>query len=204
MTIHKWTPKHTKTTMLSASIIFLIGFSRYLPLDFPFLYNFSPAIAVFWFCGGYFKGHFSWIAPVLAILISDLLLNPSYGNHLWEPFMIATLLSYSLIWFFGKKFGRGTNFKPWIFGAIASAILFHVVTCSFAWLINPAYSKTLHGLIQAIIIGEPGYAPSYLFLRNSILSTFFFSIALRWTYIWALSLSPEEESLPPSSSSIHT
>ena len=204
MNIHDWTPKYIKTTMLSASIILLIGFSRYLPLDFPFLYNFSPAIAVFWFCGGYFKGHFSWIAPVLAILVSDLLLNPSYGNHLWEPFMIATLLSYSLIWFFGKKLGRGTNFKPWILGAIASAILFHVVTCSFAWLTNPAYPKSLAGLIQAIIIGEPGYAPSYLFLRNSILSTIFFSLALRWTYIWTLNLSSREESLASSSPSAHT
>ena len=198
------TPRHLKTTIASAIIILLIGFSRYLPLDFPFLYNFSPVIAVFWFCGGYFRGHFSWIAPVLAIIVSDLLLNPSYGNYLWEPFMIATLLSYSLIWFFGKKLDCKTNFKLWIFGAITSAILFHVVTCSFAWLTNPAYPKSLAGLIQAIIICEPGYAPSYLFLRNSILSTIFFSLALRWTYIWTLNLSSREESLASSSPSAHT
>ena len=46
---------------------------------------------------------------------------------------------------------------------------------TIAWLINPAYAKTISGFWQAQFLGEPGYAPAYLFLRNSIVSTILFS-----------------------------
>ena len=67
---------------------------------------------------------------------------------------------------------------------MSAPVLFHVITCSLAWAVNPAYVKSLSGLIQAIFIGEPGYAPSYLFLRNSIFGTLFFSLSFRWAHGW--------------------
>jgi hypothetical protein len=50
-------------------------------------------------------------------------------------------------------------------------------------LINPAYAKTISGFWQAQFLGEPGYAPAYLFLRNSIVSTILFSGVFSWIFI---------------------
>ena len=165
-------------------IILLVGFSRYLPIDHPSLFNFSPVLAIFLFCGAYIKGSFSWLAPVIAIFLSDLFLNPSYGKNFLEPYMLTTISCYVLVWIIGHKIGNRSKFTNWLGGAILSAVLFHLITCTFSWILNPAYAKTTSGLLQSIIIGEPGFAPSYLFLRNSILSTIFFSVCFRWFHLW--------------------
>ncbi|HAF58523.1 MAG TPA: hypothetical protein DCL00_02945 [Opitutae bacterium] len=165
-------------------IILLVGFSRYLPIDHPSLFNFSPVLAIFLFCGAYIKGSFSWLAPVIAIFLSDLFLNPSYGKNFLEPYMLTTISCYVLVWILGYKIGNRSKLTNWLGGAILSAVLFHLITCTFSWILNPAYAKTTSGLLQSIIIGEPGFAPSYLFLRNSILSTIFFSVCFRWFHLW--------------------
>jgi hypothetical protein len=40
---------------------------------------------------------------------------------------------------------------------------------------NPAYIKTIAGFWQAQFLGEPGYTPAYMFLRNSMISTALFT-----------------------------
>ncbi len=167
-------------------IVLLVGYSRYVPLDHPSLLNFSPALAVFLFCGAYLRGFLNWMAPLLAIVLSDVLLNPSYGKTFFEPFMLVTLGSYILIWRLGKKMGTKRNAFTWTGGAVLSALLFHMITCSFAWVVNPAYNKTISGLFQALTLGEPGFTPAYLFLRNSLLSTVFFALCLRFSYNFIL------------------
>lgn len=193
MVFSKIHPKNTTHSLCLITVILLVGFCRYLPLEYPSLFNFSPAIGIFLFCGAYFRGSLSWLAPVLAIFLSDLLLNSSYGKSFLEPFMLVTLTSYFTVWFLGKKIGKQSNFKVWVSGAVTSALLFHFITCTFAWMVNPAYLKTFAGLIEAIIFGEPGFAPSYLFLRNSILGTIFFAICLRWAHLAFTNLSWKDE-----------
>ena len=176
-------PDRLSPKLWIVGLIIIVGFSRHLPLDYPSLFNFSPTLAIFMFCGAYMKGLFSWVAPIVAIFLSDLFLSSSYGINFLEPFMLATLASYIAIWILGRKLGNNKNAYCWTAGALGAAILFHVVTCAFAWMINPAYIKNFSGLIQATVLGEPGYAPAYLFLRNSILSTVFFGLCFRWIKI---------------------
>jgi hypothetical protein len=113
-------------------------------------------------------------------LITDLIINPSYGLSLVEPFMLVTLLSYFLIFLLGKKLNSTRSLGKLIGGGIAGALLFHFLTCGFAWFGNPAYAKSASGFLQALTIGEPGFAPAYLFLRNTLVSTILFTAALGW------------------------
>ena len=171
-------------TPFFVGVLILVGFSRYLPLENPWLFNFSPTLAIFLFCGAFLQGRWGWTVPLVAIVLSDLFLNPTYGSSFLEPFMFATLGSYWMVWFLGKKIGNQSSLTVWTTASISSALLFHGITCTLAWAVNPAYTKSIFGLIQAIFIGEPGYAPSYLFLRNSILGTLFFATAFRWAHFW--------------------
>ena len=171
---------HGQTWILLAAVL-LIGFSRHIPLSYPSLYNFSPVLAIFLISGAFLKGKASWATPMVAVLVSDLLINPSYGASLLEPFSLITILSYGIIFALGKKVIAKTGVLKFSFGyGLCSALVFHALTCGFAWWINPFYAKNAPGFIQALTLGEPGYAPAYLFLRNSIMSTIFFSVLFYW------------------------
>ncbi|MFL2937857.1 MAG: DUF6580 family putative transport protein [Opitutales bacterium] len=78
--------KPCRQTWILLAAVLLIGFSRHIPLSYPSLYNFSPVLAIFLISGAFLKGKASWAAPMTAVLISDLLINPSYGASLLEPF----------------------------------------------------------------------------------------------------------------------
>ena len=157
-------------------ILIAIGVSRYIPIDHPSLFNFSPTLAIFLVAGAFLQSKYAFFVPIFGVILTDIMLNPNYGENLLEPFMLVTIASYFLIFFFGKKLGNQCSFSK-IFGAgISSAITFHIITCSFSWIANPAFIKSFYGWIQCLFIGEAGYAPSYLFLRNSVLSTALFSV----------------------------
>ncbi len=184
---------HGQTWILLAAVL-LIGFSRHIPLSYPSLYNFSPVLAIFLISGAFLKGKASWATPMVAVLVSDLLINPSYGASLLEPFSLITLLSYGIIFAFGKKVIAKTGVIKFSFGyGLCSALVFHALTCGFAWWINPFYAKNAAGFIQALTLGEPGYAPAYLFLRNSIMSTIFFSVLFYWVASYDSNKSKREE-----------
>ena len=118
--------------------------------------------------------------PHLRGLRTDLLLNPSYGAALIEPFMLATGFSYLLIFLLGKTLVKTKSLGLLVGGGIAGALVFHLVTCSFAWWSNPAYAKTFNGLIQANTVGQPGFPPAYLFLKNTVASSILFTFAIGW------------------------
>ena len=162
-------------------LVVLVGWSRYLPFSYPELYNFSPVLALFLVSGCLIKSRLGWFAPVLAVLISDLFLNPRYGANFFELFSLVTLGVYVVIFLLGKSLKR-PSLPSLLGGSILSALLFHIVTCSFSWVMNNAYTKNLAGFWQAQIWGEPGYAPSYLFLRNSIFSTVLFTLLFLWVF----------------------
>ena len=157
-------------------ILIAIGVSRYIPIDHPSLFNFSPTLAIFLVTGAFLRNKYAFFVPIFGVILTDLMLNPNYGENLLESFMLVNIASYFLIFFFGKKLGNQYSISKILGAGIASAITFHIITCSFSWIANPAYMKSFYGWIQCLFIGEAGYAPSYLFLRNSVLSTSIFSI----------------------------
>ena len=166
-----------KSSIVIFVTILVVGLSRHLPLVHPELLNFSPVLAIFMLSGAYLKGNLSWIAPLIGVIVSDILINPSYGANLFESFMLVTLFSYSLIFLLGKMLGNKIRIRTLAFAGIGSALTFHFITCGFVWWVNPFYTKDIGGFIQATIIGDPQYHPfAYVFLRNSILSTVLFSV----------------------------
>ena len=177
-----------KSIICFALLLVLLGISRYLPLDYPQLFNFTPVLAIFLISGSYIKGPLGWFTPVLSVIITDFTLTQNYGQNLFEPFMLATLLSYLLIFMLGRFMGSQRNLLSVATQGIIAALGFHLITCLFAWWANPAYAKSITGIFQAIFLGEPGYAPAYLFLRNSLLSTVLFATALSIAAKYYLSL----------------
>jgi hypothetical protein len=71
---------------------------------------------------------------------------------------------------------------PVLVTAVCSSILFYVVTNTIDWYFDapipfsiPLYPKTFAGWLQALTVGHPGFPPTYLFLRNTVLSDLLFT-----------------------------
>ena len=173
-------------TLIATVLILAVGWSRHLPLENPALHNFSPVLALF-FCGAvYLRGTTSWLVPALAVIGSDLVLNPTYGENLLEPFMLATYGGFALAVFVGRFVSKRRAWPTLLGGVLGCSISFYLLTNFFAWLVNPAYTKTLAGLWQALTIGMPGFPPTYLFLRNSLLGDLLFAGIFATGCEWAL------------------
>ena len=172
---------------ITATILILaVGWSRYLPLENPTLLNFSPVLALF-FCGAvYLRGAASWLIPAVAVVGSDLLLNPTYGESLLEPFMLATYAGFALAVFVGRVVSKRRSWPALLTGILGCSLIFYVLTNFFSWLTDPAYAKTIAGLWQSLTFGVPGFPPTYLFLRNSLASDLLFTGIFATGCEWAL------------------
>lgn len=84
--------------------------------------------------------------------------------------MIAIYGCYALLVFLGKKFSRSNSFLFLLSGGILGALLFYLITNTISWLADPGYQKNLWGWIQALTTGLPGYPPTWLFFKNTLLS----------------------------------
>ncbi|GEP42450.1 hypothetical protein BGE01nite_17410 [Brevifollis gellanilyticus] len=69
-----------------------------------------------------------------------------------------------------------------LIGVTLCSVIFYCVTNTAAWMVEPGYAKTLAGWWQAQTIGLPAFAPSWVFLKNALLSDLGFSGLLLVAY----------------------
>jgi len=141
--------------------------------------NFSPMAAVF-LCGAAFLPKRLAIAiPLSAVLITDIVLNLYYGVAPVSLWMVFTYAAYAAIFFIGFQLrtrqSRGAYQWKLFGGAIAGTFLFYILSNTGSWLTEPGYAKSFAGWWQSQTIGLPGWAPSILFLRNSLVGDLFFT-----------------------------
>jgi len=147
----KVTDMQTRLITVSA-IIFALAMFRLLP-HWP---NVSPVAAMALFGGACFTDKkMAFIIPFLALFFSDLLL----GLHDTMIFVYAGFALTVAIGFLLKGRVTVTNTA---FAAVASSVLFFVITNLGAWITSAHYVKSAEGLMQAYVAGLP-------FFQNTLL-----------------------------------
>ena len=147
--------------------------------------NFAP-LAALALCGAaYFQKPWSWAGPLLALLVSDAILNHHYGQALLTVNTMAAAGSYLLIAELGRAVASRPSWGTWLGGALASSLIFYLLTNSVSWGTNLAYDKTPGGWWQALTVGLPGFPPTWTFLRASVISdllfTALFVVGIEWS-----------------------
>jgi hypothetical protein len=147
--------------------------------------NFAP-LAALALCGAaYFQKPWNWAGPLLALLISDAMLNLHYGQTLLTVNTMAAAGSYLLIAELGRAVASRPSWGTWLGGALASSLIFYLLTNSVSWGTNVAYDKTPGGWWQALTVGLPGFPPTWTFLRASVISdllfTALFVVGIEWS-----------------------
>lgn len=127
--------------------------------------NFTPVGAIALFGGATLPGAPSFFLPLALMVVSDALI----GFH---DVVVWTWGSFLAVGLIGRWVGRDAGYQRMILGAVASSILFFVVTNFGVWM-SPAstYAKTLSGLALC-------YAAAIPFFRNEIFATVGYSFVM--------------------------
>lgn len=179
--------------MIAGLVLFAVAvLYRLLPvwmdlrIDQPaWLPNFSP-MAALCLCGAaFFPRGLAILIPALALLGTDLFLNAHYGFPLFTVEFLAKTIAFAVVVALG--FGLRKNARP---GVVLSAVIggsffFYLATNTASWMYEPAYAKTAAGWLQALTVGLPGYAPTWMFYRNTLASDVLFAalflVCMHWS-----------------------
>ena len=141
------------------------------------LSNFAPLAAIALCAAVYFPPKYKFTVPIIALLISDVVLNLSYGFSFFSPFVVSHYIGFALVGGLGWLLRNRASLKTLLPASIGASIIFYLVTNTVSWLFDPGYIKDFAGLIQALTVGLPAYSatPSWMFFRNSVVSDLLFT-----------------------------
>ena len=139
--------------------------------------NFAPIAAIALCAAAYFPRKYKFSVPMIALLISDIVLNVHYGFSLVSPFVLSHYVGFAIIGCLGLLLQSRASWKTLLPASVAASLIFYVVTNSVSWIYDPGYAKNFAGLIQALTVGLPQYSatPSWMFFRNSLVSDLVFT-----------------------------
>ena len=128
-------------------LVILVVLSRLLPHP-P---NFTPIGALGLYTGAYADHKGTWIIPIVALIISDLVIG------LYEPVaMIMVYLGFIACMGLGKLFlSEKRGFLSVLSACFASALIFFIFSNFGVWLTGTLYPMTLAGLSACYIAAIP-------------------------------------------------
>lgn len=141
------------------------------------LLNFAPMAAIALCAAAYFPAKYKFTVPIIALLISDLVLNIHYGFSLLSPFVLSHYLGFAIVGCLGLLLQKRRSMKTLLPASIVASLIFYLITNSISWLYDPGYAKNPVGLIQSLTVGLPQYSatPTWMFFRNSLVSDVIFT-----------------------------
>ena len=152
---------------------------RLIALQEPALSNFSPLMALA-FCGGvYFRSRWQQLAPFAALCLTDLYIDRFYATEFGYEWTaggaVLRLLCFAAALGLGLFVASRRSWLNLLNGALGGALFFYLVTNTASWLGDVAYARTAAGWWQAMTVGLPGFPPTLVFFRNSIVSDLLFT-----------------------------
>ena len=141
------------------------------------LSKFAPLAAIA-LCGAvYFPSKLKFSVPLIALFLSDVVLNMHYGARFLVPEIVCRYFALALVGWLGLLMANRPSWKILLPASLAGSTIFYVVTNAFSWLSDPGYAKNFSGLIQALTVGLPQYSatPTWLFFRNALVGDLIFT-----------------------------
>jgi hypothetical protein len=177
--------KEKSNVWLPVALMLVFALTRWpglLPL------NFSAAYALVFCAGVYLPRPLAWWLPLATMVVSDIALNLYYrfglGIDAFKPTQLVNYFVFAGIIWLGTRFaprqkphgvfGGLKSFTKLLGGGILGALMFYLITNTTAWFFNPfnnpEYTRDVAGWIIALTKGTAGYAQTWEFFRNTLLS----------------------------------
>jgi hypothetical protein len=145
--------------------------------------NFSAVYAMAFCAGLFFRGRLQWLLPFGVMVGCDALLNLHYqssnpGHDFFNSvallYLAGNYAAYLALFGLGRRLNPQEKFLKLLGGGVLGAVLFYLITNTAAWLFNPfrnpEYTRDFAGWIIALTKGTTGYAQTWEFFRNTLLS----------------------------------
>ena len=162
---------------LIIAMIFVAIMSRLIP-HYP---NFTAVGAVALFGGAYLSKKWAFVIPLLALFISDLLLNNLMYAQYYDGFAMFTSGAIWTYAAFALVIGVGITVLSKVSGtrflgaSVIAAVLFFVVTNLGVWASSAMYAKDITGLIACFTAAVP-------FFWNTLMGNLLFGSVLFGAY----------------------
>jgi len=169
------------------AIILLAATSRVVPHPA----NFAPIGGMALFGAAYYsKRYWAFLIPIVAMWISDLVLNnvvygQYFDNFVWlydgALFTYGAFALIALLGIFTLKKVRITNL---IASALGASVIFFIVSNFGVWFSGAMYTKDFAGLITCYTAGIP-------FFKNTVAGDLVYSAVLFGAFEWSVKIFPE-------------
>lgn len=166
-----------------AVMILLAAASRFLPIAFPAMQNFSPVGTMALFGGAYFtKKHWAFIIPMVSLWLSNLVLNNVFYTKYYDGFSFgfetAVFVSFALVVSVGIIFLKKVNLTNLLTANLLGTAGFFLISNLFVWMSGKMYSQDFNGLVTCYTMALP-------FLKNTLLSNLLFSAIMFGAFEYA-------------------
>jgi len=163
--------------LLLSTILYRITTGLLIHSGATWLSNFAPLAAIALCGAAYFPRKYRLTVPLIALFISDIVLNSYYGAPFFTWQIVCRYGALTLIGCLGLLLRQRASLKTLLPASVLASVIFYVTTNVFSWLSDPGYAKDFAGLIQSLSLGLPAYSstPTWMFFRNSLVSDLFFT-----------------------------
>lgn len=180
-----------KSILIVTGLIIFAALTRLLP----HAYNFTPIGAIALFGAAYFtRKKWALIVPLIAIWMSDLLLNNLVYSEFYEGFTFFTsgffyiYGSIAMIVILGYYLLRKITFGRVLGGALGASVIFFVVSNFGVWISGSMYPMTFEGLLAC-------YTAAIPFFHYTIAGNVVYSAVLFGAYEWMKATYPALQSV---------
>lgn len=136
----------------------------------PHLPNMAPIGALALFSGVYLKRRYSFLVPIVALLVSDLFI----GFYDWR-LMAVVYGSFAISVVIGWLTRKDKNTFSIALGTLGGSIIFFLATNFAVWLFSDWYTQSLSGLLMSYTLALP-------FFRNSLIGDVFYTFMFFGVY----------------------
>jgi hypothetical protein len=153
------------------------------PLNFiPHAWHFTPIAASLLFFGARGSRRQMW-APWLMLAVTDVILTKYIYAFTFSWDHLVTWVWYAAILWLGSNLRENSGMLRVVAAALASSVSFFLLSNFATWAAWPGmYPRSLSGLMTAYVAGLP-------FIRGTVESDVFFSIAMFGTPVFVQALS---------------
>lgn len=162
-----------KKIVLAAAVVILAAASRLVKHPF----NFTPVAAMSLFAGCYLDRRWAVALPLLAMLASDYFI----GFYDWQV-MASVYLSIALAFFIGRFLSKRLKWHNFALAALASSIVFFIITNFAVWAFFDWYPRDWQGLFSCFALALP-------FFRNTLAGDMVYSGLFFGAYELAMAIS---------------
>jgi len=138
--------------IIAVAIILLAAASRLIKHPF----NFTPIVAMSIFAGCYLKKYWAVFLPLAAMLVSDYFIG-FYDWQVMASVYVSVAAAFGIGWLLSKRF----KWYNVALSALASSVLFFILTNFAVWAFFNWYPHTWAGLLNCFTLALP-------FFRNTL------------------------------------